>query len=73
MVMETKGPGDPVPVGSEVEAGPYSHRQPWECVHQIAVAQGIHNTLYKGMNGGQFWILSLIRDVEADDTDDVDY
>lgn len=57
----------------EVEVWLPSHRQPGEYVHQTGVVQGIQNTLCKGLYGGQFRILFLIRDIEADGTDDVDY
>jgi hypothetical protein len=67
MVMETESTGDTVAVGSP------SHLQPREYVHQIAVAQDIHNTLCKGLYGSQYRILVLKRDVEADGTDDIDY
>lgn len=50
-----------------------SHRQPGKHVHQVIVAQAIQDAFCKGLNGGQYRIVVLVRDAEAEGTDDVGY
>lgn len=37
------------------------------------MAQAIQDAFCKGLNGGQYWIVVLVRDAEAEGTDDVGY
>lgn len=74
MVMESESIGDTVPGGSgSGEVWLHSHLQPREYVHQIIVAYVVQDAFCKTLNGLKYRIPVLIRDAEADDTDDVGY